>query len=487
MQGCNHSHDHGHDHGHDHEDAKISITAYSDELEIFAESDPLTSGKTSEILAHITWTHNFKPLENGKVTLSLVAGNQGVRKTIDSPVKPGIYRFQLQPEATGLAKVIFDIETEGRSIRVDAGEVMVFADEHDAIHYALDNAVSHPAAISFTKEQSWLVDFATQSAELRQIGPVIRTVGEILPAHADQVTLTAATQGIVKMVKTSLYDGIGLQNGEVLLTISGEGLADGNATLRYREAINNFERAKADYERISKLAEERIISERELLQARNDFENARAIFENLSRNFSETGQVVRSPFAGHLAQLNVTNGQFVEPGQPIASIIRNNDLVIRAEVQQRYASHLQQITTANITGPDGASLTLEELNGRIVSVSRSVNPSNHLLAVHIRTAPQPGWVPGSLTDVFLKASSTEYSIAVPSGALLEEQGNYFVMVQLHPESFEKREVSPGQTDGRFTTILEGLSEGERVVTRGAILVKIAAISTALDPHSGHVH
>ncbi len=487
MQGCNHSQNHNLEHDHEQDDAKILIIAYSDELEIFAEADPFVAGKTSEILAHFTWLDDFKPLESGKITLSLITGSQGVRKTIVTPAKPGIYRFQLQPEVSGPGRIFFDVETEGRTFKIEGGEVMIFDDEHDALHYAIDNMVSHPAAISFTKEQSWLVDFATHIAGRQQMGPVIRTVGEIQPTQADQQTLTAATQGIVKMVNTSLYDGILLQNGEVLLTISGDGLAEGNATLRYREARNNFERARADYERVSKLAEERIISERELLQARNDFENVRAIFDNLSRNFSETGQVVRSPFAGHLAQLHVANGQFVEPGQPIAVIIRNNNLVIKAPVQQRYASQLQNIRGANITGPDGNTRTLEELNGRILSVSQSVNPNNLMLAVHIKTSPQPGWLPGSLTDVFLTVSSTEKYLAVPNSAILEEQGNYFVMVQIHPESFEKRQVVPGPSDGKYTAVLNGLNENERVVTRGAILVKIAATSSSLDPHAGHVH
>lgn len=66
-------------------------------------------------------------------------------------------------------------------------------------------------------------------------------------------------------------------------------------------------------------------------------------------------------------------------------------------------------------------------------------------------------------------------------------GNYFVYVQLTPEFFEKREVKIGDTDGVRTAILSGLNESERVVSKGAILVKLAQSTGALDAHAGHVH
>ena len=66
-------------------------------------------------------------------------------------------------------------------------------------------------------------------------------------------------------------------------------------------------------------------------------------------------------------------------------------------------------------------------------------------------------------------------------------GNFFVFVQLTPESFEKRLVTLGSTDGCYTEILSGVKAGERVVTRGASMVRLAQGTASLDPHAGHVH
>jgi membrane fusion protein, heavy metal efflux system len=193
----------------------------------------------------------------------------------------------------------------------------------------------------------------------------------VLPARGDEITLSAQSRGIIRFVNNNLYEGTELQRGEVLLNISGEGLAEGSTTQRYREARNNFEKAKADYERLSKLAEANIVSQRELLQAENEFENAKAIFDNLSENFSESGQSVKSPVNGYLSHLFVKHGQYVEAGQPIATVIRNGDLVIKAEVQQRHSHLLPELATANITSRDGQTYTLEQLNGSILSWAKN--------------------------------------------------------------------------------------------------------------------
>jgi membrane fusion protein, heavy metal efflux system len=487
ISGCRNQHANHDNHGHDHDEVKLLIIAYNESFEVFAEADPFVQGKTSEILAHFTHLENFKPFNEGAVTVSLITGSSGIRHTLDTPSKPGIYRFRLQPQATGLARIQFDIEYKGNSYRLDGGSFQVFDNEHDAIHAAEDLIQEHPAAIAFTKEQSWLVSFATAAVEHRAIGAVIKTVGEVLPAQGDEITLSAQSRGIIRFVNNSLYEGVELQPGEVLLNISGEGLAEGSTTQRYREARNNFEKAKADYERLSKLAEANIVSQRELLQAKNEFENAKAIFDNLSENFSESGQSVKSPVKAYLSHLFVKHGQYVEAGQPIATVIRNGDLVIKAEVQQRHSHLLPELATVNILSPDGKTYTLEQLNGSILSWAKNTSMHSHLLPVHLKISNIPGWHTGTLLDVFLKTSDTKPSMAIPNTALIEEQGNYFVFVQLHPESFEKREVFIGKTDGIHTEILRGLNDNERIVSRGALMVKMAAASGNIDPHSGHVH
>jgi hypothetical protein len=110
-----------------------------------------------------------------------------------------------------------------------------------------------------------------------------------------------------------------------------------------------------------------------------------------------------------------------------------------------------------------------------------------MIPVNLQIENKAGFVPGTLTEVFLKAVTNSNALTVPNGSLLEEQGIYYVFVQVNPELFEKREVSIGGTDGLRTEITKGISEHDRIVTSGAMQVKLAQATGALDPHSGHVH
>ena len=87
----------------------------------------------------------------------------------------------------------------------------------------------------------------------------------------------------------------------------------------------------------------------------------------------------------------------------------------------------------------------------------------------------------------MKTQGSTKALTIPNSALLEEQGFYFVFVQITPELFEKREVKIGGSDGLKTEIIKGISSSERIVTKGAVLIKLSQASGALDAHSGHVH
>ena len=473
---------------HDHDDVKVLITGYSNKFELFAEADPFAVGVTSSILVHLTHLESFKPLQEGKVTISMVVETKGIRQTIDKPERPGIYRFSLIPEVEGLARIIVDVETAATKERIEMRGVGVYADEHTAIHEAEANAVQDATAFSFTKEQSWKIDFATEHPLVEPFGQAIKTTAKIQTAQDDEVIVTAKTNGVVTFPSNGLLEGQRVVEGEHLLTISASGLAENSWNVRFAEAKNNYEKAKADFERMSQLAKDKIIPEKDLLAAKTDYENAKALFDNLNENFSAKGQRVVSPLSGYAKKIFVQNGQYIEVGHPIISVLQNKNLLLTTDVQQKYAPLLGNISSANIrTLYDNKTYTLSELNGKILSYGRSVNPENFMIPVILQIDNKGSFVPGGFVELYLKFISNTVALTVPNTALLEEQEQFFVMVQVTPELFEKRVVQLGATDGIKTEVLGGLDQSERIVSKGAMLVKLAQAAAALDPHSGHVH
>lgn len=335
---------------------------------------------------------------------------------------------------------------------------------------------------------SWKVDFSTVPCLKEPFGQVIRTMAQIQPSQGDERVVTAKTSGIVAIPEAGLVDGKSVSARQTLFYIESGDMADNNLSVRYREAESNYNLTKKEYGRKQELAKDKIVSESELLQARANYETAEAVYNNLRRNFAAGRQSVTAPIAGFVKQLLVRNGEYIEAGQPIVSVSQNRNLFIKAEIQPKYYPLLNNISTAKFRIlNDETVYTLDELNGRLVSYGKSVETNRPLLPVVFQVDNSVELLPGAFVEMYIKTRGQQSTLTVPNVSLVEEMGNYFVYVQLTPEYFEKREVKIGQTDGERTEILSGLKESERVVAKGAVLVKLTQATGTLDAESGHVH
>ena len=483
---CGHNHatdEHAHVH-----DETLQLTAYSTDFEIFAEATPFVVGQSSDMLAHFSRLENFKPLEEGSITVSLIIGTDGIRQTLEQPTQAGIYHFALQPTVSGTGKLIFDINTSEGASQIVLPNIRVYTNEHDAHEAAAGEAITSSNAVTFTKEQSWKVDFATAEVRSEPFGQIIRTTAQIQPSQGDERIIVAKAGGVVLFSNDNVVEGKAVSAGQTLLSIDGSATTDNNLAVRYAEAESEYNRAKAEYERKMELAKENVVSQSDLLSAKTDFTNAEANYNNLKRNFSEGQQSVSSPIGGFVTRVLVQNGQYVEAGQPVLVISQNRNLFIKAELQPKYFDMLGSITSANIrTLNNNLTYSLDELDGRVLSYGKSTDAQNPLIPVVFQVNNKAGLLPGSFVDMFIKTQTNVQAVTVLNEAIVEEMGNYFVFVQLTPELFEKRAIKKGVTDGIRTEIVEGVAIGERVVTKGAILVKLAQTSGALDAHAGHVH
>ena len=95
-------------------------------------------------------------------------------------------------------------------------------------------------------------------------------------------------------------------------------------------------------------------------------------------------------------------------------------------------------------------------------------------------------IPGSFVEVYLLSSELENVISLPRTALTEEQGIFFVYLQLDEEGYKKQLVTLGADNGESVQILSGVKAGDRVVTEGAYQVKLASATNAIPVHS-HEH
>lgn len=467
---------------------KLQLTAYGDDFEVYAEASPFVVGEASDILAHLTRLESFKPLEAGRVVASLVVDGDSIAQQLEAPVRPGVYKFSLSPRKGGEARLTFDIWTADVRSQVVVQGVTVFQDHQTAQCAAAEAAAHCGNGVVFPKEISWKTDFSTDSCRRGPFGEVFRTVAQVLPAQSADWQVVAGASGVVALPDGGLVEGQSVAAGQELLAVGSGGLAGDNLNVRLREAESNFNLAQKEYERKRLLAKDKIVSESELLQARANYETAEAVYGDLRRNVASGRLSVVAPVSGFVGRLLVRNGEFVEAGRPVVSIVRSRDILLRAEVQPRYYPLLRDIAGAKIRKLNSDSVyDLADLDGRLVSYGKSVDAASPLVPVVFQAQNLADWLPGTFVELYVKTHGARPVLTVPNGAIVEEMGNHFVFVQLTPEFFEKREVKIGQTDGERTAIVAGLAGAERIVGKGAILVKLTQSMGALDAHSGHVH
>ncbi|MBL6730756.1 MAG: efflux RND transporter periplasmic adaptor subunit [Flavobacteriales bacterium] len=357
-------------------------------------------------------------------------------------------------------------------------------DEHEGHNHEENGANT----IVFTKVQSAKIDFVVEQPQQEPFGRIIKTVAKIEPARGEESVLTATSAGIVLFSDNSFLEGKKITQGQTVLTLSSGELAENNISVRLAEAKSNYESAKANYERESELVKDKLISEHEFYEAKKEFKSAEAIYNNLTKNFSSDGQLIKSSLNGYIKNIYVANGQYVEEGQALVSISQNKHLLLTAQVQQKYLEYLPSVVSANIkTLHNNRTYSFDELNGKVLSYGKSASNNSFMIPVNLQIANKAGFAPGTLTEVYLKAVTNSKALTVPNSSLLEEQGLFYVFVEVTPELFEKREVKIGGTDGIRTELTLGVNANDRIVTKGAMQVKLAQASAALDPHAGHVH
>lgn len=350
----------------------------------------------------------------------------------------------------------------------------------EAAHEAESHG-GHSDEIILTPEKAKAAGVMVETVTPGTFREVIPTSGQVLAAQGDENTLVAATAGVVSFSRT-VTEGMSVGRDVELLSVSAENLQDGDPVKRARIA---YERAKGEYERAEKLIGERIVSEKEFNVLKENYENARIAYEALSPSKAGKGVAVKSPMAGYVKACFVKEGDYVTVGQPLLSVTQTRRLMLRAEVSERYYSRLHNIASANFQTPyDDKVYSLADLKGRLLSFGKSSDGTSYYVPVTFEFDNRGDVIPGSFVEVYLLASERQNVLSVPVSALTEEQGLYFIYCQINEECYRKQEVTVGANDGKRVEILSGLKGGEKVVTQGAIHVKLASASTAIP---GHTH
>ena len=114
------------------ERASMAVTHYTDATEMFVEYPIPVVGQPSRFAAHLSWMADFKPVDEGRLTVELVQAGGTGRVTVPVSDTPGIFRPELTPARAGAARLVMRLEARGRTILHDLGAVTVYPSQEAA-------------------------------------------------------------------------------------------------------------------------------------------------------------------------------------------------------------------------------------------------------------------------------------------------------------------------------------------------------------------
>lgn len=182
---------------------------------------------------------------------------------------------------------------------------------------------------------------------------------------------------------------------------------------------------------------------------------------------------IRTPFGGTVIQRVATEGAYVETGTPLYRLADLSKLWIELDA---YESDLARLQVGQDVRLSLEALPGETSEGRISFVNPTLDPQRRTAAVRVEV-PNPGGQlrPGMFAEaiVFTGEGGGESPLVVPASAPLFTGKRSVVYVELREDghlSYAPRTVRLGPRLGDVYPVVAGLSEGERVVTRGAFAI-----------------
>lgn len=497
VTGCTHKHEG------EEESRKetIKTTVWTARTELFMEHEEFEAGKEAEVLLHLTDLSTFKPVAEGSVTMLFVpkAGDP-FSITIGKPERPGIFRTRVALKRAG--EYALRVLVQGRAlsdeIEVPAIDVPGKDRDHEKDHEHAEERHGEEGGggtIAFLKEQQWTVEFRVEPVAKMTLAPAFSVMGELVPITNAESTVSSPLSGIVSASRPLPYPGKRVGAGETLMLIeppvNQEG-GIGQLSASYAEAKSRVVLAQKEYERAKRLYEAKAAPRKRVEEAEVALDTARASLDPLERAMarmrnSTSGSmvIVKAPIGGTVVEMEASAGRFVEAGTPLVRVMDTSTLWLKAHIPATEVGKLRSIDTAvfSIQGID------EEFRPRrVVAEGGLVDPKTRTIPVIFEVGnPNSLLKAGMFATVAIKTGRVENALALPEEALFEDEGRFFVFVQHEGESFERREVRTGAKERGYVQITEGLTEGERVVTRGGYYVKLASQSTRLPDAHGHAH
>lgn len=270
----------------------------------------------------------------------------------------------------------------------------------------------------------------------------------------ENVSLSAEMPGTV--TKINVKPGDEVSKGQVLAETDARAVQQQLASLQ-----SSYDLIVQLYEKQKSLWDQKIGTEVQFLQAKAQKESMEKQIAAVQEQIKMTR--ITSPIDGTVDAVDVKLGQLTAPGMPAIRVVNFNNLKVKAELAETYASRVKRGDEVFITFPDLS----DSVRAKVSYAARSINALHRTFTVEINLDNKKEYHPNMVTRLSINDYTSKTPIVIiPLNTITKgEDGTRFVYIAKGDKA-EKRIVKTGKEYNGKCEVTEGLTEGDALIVDG---------------------
>lgn len=294
------------------------------------------------------------------------------------------------------------------------------------------------------------------TVQTKPLSEVLEVPGTLLPFEETEIRPEISG----RLVKMNIKEGGVVKQGEMLAKLFDEDLQAQLKKLQVQLDI-----AKKTFERQSELLKIQGISQQEVDLSELQVKNIEADIELIKVAISKTE--IKAPYTGKLGLRNISPGAYITPSNILSTIRQLNSLKLDFTVPEKYGDLFSSGKNVQF------SIAGSKQTYSAIVLATEAEIATDTRSLKVRAVVQqnnPSLIPGAFANVQFSIGGDDKSLIIPTQSVIPKARTKEVVIFRNGKPIFQT-VETGIRDEQYIQVLEGLSEGDTVVTTGLLTIR----------------
>jgi len=268
----------------------------------------------------------------------------------------------------------------------------------------------------------------------------------------ESISINAEMPGTVSKVHVQLGEQVSA--GQVLAELDSKVIQQGIAELK-----SGMELTNTLFEKQKNLWEQKIGTEVQYLSAKNQKESLEKRMASMQEQLKMSKII--SPVSGIVDAIDIKVGQATMPGLPALRVVNMNNLKVTGEVAESYLSKVKTGNDVVVIFPD----VTDTVRTKLSYAAKVISPLNRTFTATVKLDGRKEYHPNMIAILKIIDYSNPKAFVVPINTIQKAQEGDFIFIAENKKA-KKVKVKTGKTYNGNAEILEGLKEGDQLITKG---------------------